>query len=89
MYTAIPLRRLNCLCLDINLPGAYVMHWSMGAATLSSVSVDAEHIGNLTAPVLSLAARHTRVVRVSQGGDELTLELAYRAGANAGADGLV
>lgn len=51
--------------------------------------MDAEHVGDLAAPVLSLAAWHTLVVRVAQGGDELTLELAHGLGVNAVVDGLV
>lgn len=51
--------------------------------------MDAHNVGDMTAPVLSLAARHALVAGVAQGADQLTLELTHRLGVGAVVDGLV
>lgn len=56
---------------------------------LRRAQVDAHHVGDLTSAVLPLAARHALVVGVSQGGDQLSLELSHGLGVGAVVDGLV
>ena len=51
--------------------------------------VDAEHVGDFSTAVLPLAARHSLVVRVAQGGNQLFAQLPHRQGIDAVVDGLV
>lgn len=50
--------------------------------------MDAEQVGDLTAPALPRAARHTLVARLAQGGDALTFESAHGLGVDKVLDGL-
>lgn len=56
---------------------------------LRRAHMDAEHVRDLPAPVLPLAARQAFVVGMAQAGDQLAAKLAHGLGVDAVVDGLV
>jgi len=51
--------------------------------------MNADHVGNLSAPVNAPCARHARAVAVAQARNELTAQFATRLGIDGRVDGFV
>lgn len=60
--------------------------WKLAVLDLGRAHMDAQHVGDLAAPVLALAARCALVVGLAQGGDQLHAQLAHGLGVDAVVD---